>query len=159
MNNMNFNMYYNLNNNINNNMNNNLNNNISNYINDNKPLCYPNPFSNNYFNGNSSELNNITYSKNMIDNCKNKILNIIFINDRGTKIIVQIHSNYTIYQLIKKYMTILGLSEYDLRKGHLLFIHNTKSIDPFSNKLTREQFGDGASIYVLEAMNIIGGIN
>ena len=156
---MNNNMSNNMSYNMNSNMNNNLNNNVYNNINGNKPQCNPNLFTNNYINGNNPELNNITYSKNAIDNGENKIQNIVFIRSSGIKKLVKIHSNCTIYQLIKKYMTKIGLSEYDLRRAHLRFIYNAKTIDPFSNELIREKIPNGANIYVLEEMNLIGRVN
>ena len=116
-------------------------------------------FFNKYYNENRPELNNIAYPKNMIDNGDNKIQNIMFINDRGIKVNVQIHSNCTIYQLIKKYVAIMGLSEYDLRKDHLRFVYDAQTIEPFSNELIGKNFGDGSKITVTETKSLIGSIN
>ena len=160
-NNMNNGINYNMNNGMNYNMNNgmnyNMNNNINYNMNNNFSSQYnPNLFSYNYLNGTSPEINGIGYSPSSIYNSKNNIRNITFVTDTGIKTILNVPPNITIYQLIKKYINRIGLSNYDLRKD-IIFLYNTESIDPFSKELIGKKFNYTPYITVIKRNSIIGG--
>ena len=158
-------IYENFNNNINNNMNNCMNYNMNNCMNYNMDNNFssqynPNLFSYNYLNGTSQEINGKIFSPNSIYIGTNNRKNITFQEDNGTKTLLPVPSDITIYQLIKMYLNRRGLQNYDLRRD-LVFYYNTERIDPFSKELIGKKFRDktdNINITVSTTMNLIGGL-
>ena len=164
-NNMNNGINYNMNNGMNYNMNNgmnyNMNNNINYNMNNNFSSQYnPNLFSYNYLNGTSQEINGKIFSPNSIYIGTNNINNIFFHEVNGSKTLLTVPSDITIYQLIKMYLNRRGLQNYDLRRD-LVFVYNAKRIDPFSKELIGKKLTNktyNINITVSTTMNLIGGL-
>ena len=89
---------------------------------------------------NSSEIN----SKNNL-NINDKVINIIFQNF-GSKLCININEHSTIQELINRYLIKSGKAE-----AETLFLYNSKSINPYNNKLISE-FGlrNSSTISVLD---------
>ena len=117
----------------------------------NQNLFFPNRF-NTIF----PSYNNINLMQNGFSINKTRIHNIVFENEKGQKRLLTINSNCTIYQLIKMYINIMGLSEYNFEKYYLFLDRHSSKINPFSNEFVGQRFNELDRVFVIKIGNILG---
>ena len=143
--------------NINNNINYKMNNlNYPCNLNKINALNNQNLFSPNRFNTIFPSYNNINLMQNGFSINKTRIHNIVFENEKGQKRLLTINSNCTIYQLIKMYINIMGLSEYNFEKYYLFLDKHSSKINPFSNEFVGQRFNELDRVFVIKIGNILG---
>ena len=113
-----------------------------------------NLFSPNRFNTIFPSYNNINLMQNGFSINKTRIHNIVFENEKGQKRPLTINSNCTIYQLIKMYINIMGLSEYNFEKYYLFLDKQSSKINPFSNELIGQRFNEFDKVFVIKNGNM-----
>ena len=146
---------YNSNNFSNNNMNNSENNNT--YLDTNPYLTNKTNNNDIYVKGELTPvLPRKSYNDNLIDNESNKIMNIILTKPTGGRIILALPGNTTINDMFKKYLDKLNLPYSHLGQD-LIFLHNGKQIDPFSQLTLFPTFKSNITITVLDREVVNGG--
>ena len=115
-----------------------------------------NLFSLNRFNTIFPSYNNINLMQNGFSINKTRIHNIVFDfeNEKRQKRLLTINSNCTIYQLIKMYINIMGLSEYNFEKYYLFLDRLSSKINPFSNEFVGQRFNEFDKVLDLSDISI-----